>query len=511
MAIELATFEQIATILTQLGTNYSNLFTDYFNIFYSNEPMDVTLQYYDEAGALQTITIPNRAKDRRYILNGEGAPEGSVSGQAGALYQDLLNGNVYIKQVSASDVNGWEKIISAEDLSEFISKGSGSPEGIVSKSKGALYIDMTNSVLYVKKSVTGTEGWEAITVDTSNLANVDLSNLSNLGEMHFANVDLSNLSLTGQNRFADRNLSNITNDGKAVIQNTVGSLINNKVSKTGDTMTGGLQISTNTTTALNINNVSTAQRDITFNATNHRVATIRSEIDSSNQCQLLLGVNNTSDDAPNGLRLIRGTSGNAYIDQLPYIKTNIYEEKNSNCSFIGKNTGFNYTSTSTPSATVGIGQFICQDVNGKNVGGISIGHNTSNNVFNTMYARRSMGGTEKNAYLTIGVDSSGNPYATAPTTPALSSNNTSIATTEFIKKYIQCGTVNIAPNAETTVNFSTAFPNQYIALAFARVSESTQTIGVTYPMIRALYTGSFRVYNPSSGGVTYTWIAVWRG
>ena len=243
MAIELATFEQIATILTQLGTNYSNLFTDYFNIFYSNEPMDVTLQYYDEAGALQTITIPNRAKDRRYILNGEGAPEGSVSGQAGALYQDLLNGNVYIKQVSASDVNGWEKIISAEDLSEFISKGSGSPEGIVSKSKGALYIDMTNSVLYVKKSATGTEGWEAITVDTSNLANVDLSNLSNLGEMHFANVDLSNLSLTGQNRFADRNLSNITNDGKAVIQNTVGSLINNKVSKTGDTMTGDLAIS----------------------------------------------------------------------------------------------------------------------------------------------------------------------------------------------------------------------------------------------------------------------------
>ncbi len=182
MAIELATFEQIATILTQLGTNYSNLFTDYFNIFYSNEPMDVTLQYYDEAGALQTITIPNRAKDRRYILNGEGAPEGSVSGQAGALYQDLLNGNVYIKQVSASDVNGWEKIIALNELEGYISKGAGNPEGRILRDKGALYIDISTSSLYVKDSASGNTGWILVSADTSVLADRNLSNLTAEGE-----------------------------------------------------------------------------------------------------------------------------------------------------------------------------------------------------------------------------------------------------------------------------------------------------------------------------------------
>lgn len=182
MAIELATFEQIATILTQLGTNYSNLFTDYFNIFYSNEPMDVTLQYYDEAGALQTITIPNRAKDRRYILNGEGAPEGSISGQAGALYQDLLNGNVYIKQVSASDVNGWEKIIALNELEGYISKGAGNPEGRILRDKGALYIDISTSSLYVKDSVSGNTGWILVSADTSVLADRNLSNLTTEGE-----------------------------------------------------------------------------------------------------------------------------------------------------------------------------------------------------------------------------------------------------------------------------------------------------------------------------------------
>ena len=184
MAIELATFEQIATILSQLATNYSNIFVDYFDIFYSPDPKNVTLQYYDETGKLNTITIPNRAMDRAYILNGSGQPEGFVSGQAGALYQDLTNGDVYIKQVSASDVNGWQKIICLADLENSISKGAGSPEGVVVRNKGALYIDTNASSMYIKSSSTGNTGWELISIDTSALANTDLSNLTPLGEEH---------------------------------------------------------------------------------------------------------------------------------------------------------------------------------------------------------------------------------------------------------------------------------------------------------------------------------------
>ena len=115
---------------------------------------------------------------------------------------------------------------------------------------------------------------------------------------------------------ADNTLSNVsTIDGGSAVQ----TALDGKVNKSGDTMTGQLQLDTddNTSVPLRINNVSTTQRDITFNATNHRVATIRCAVNSSNQCQLLLGVNNTNDDAPNGIRIVRDTSGTAYIDQFP--------------------------------------------------------------------------------------------------------------------------------------------------------------------------------------------------
>ena len=167
----------------------------------------------------------------------------------------------------------------------------------------------------------------------------------------------------------------------------------------------------------------------------------------------------------------------------------------------------NESAGTTPSSQLNK-QVIFQDSNGTTVGYVANQYNTNGGRVTTLNCRNA--NATDNANIAIGYDSNGNLYTIAPT-PSLNSNSTNIATTEFIKKYIQCGTFNIAPNAETTVNFSTAFPNQYIALAFARVSESTQTTGVTYPMIRALYTGSFRVYNPSSGNVTYTWIAVWRG
>ena len=46
--LDVATFSQIMTLLTQLSTNYTNIFTDYYNIFINPEPMDITLQFFDE-------------------------------------------------------------------------------------------------------------------------------------------------------------------------------------------------------------------------------------------------------------------------------------------------------------------------------------------------------------------------------------------------------------------------------------------------------------------------------
>lgn len=197
-AIEVATFEQLATVLSQLATNYSNLFVDYFNIFYNPEPMDVTIQYYDDEGILQTITIPNRAKDRAYILNGNGSPEGSKSAAKGSIYQDLTNGDAYVKQSTSTDDIGWSKFISASDLEDFLVQGSGSPEGSVTLPKGVLYVDRASAALYMKTTATGNTGWAMISADTSALANRDLSNLTTAGEGHFANLSLNNLNATGQ-------------------------------------------------------------------------------------------------------------------------------------------------------------------------------------------------------------------------------------------------------------------------------------------------------------------------
>ena len=57
--ITVPSFEQIETVLTKLATNYSNMAILFYDIFYNTTPMDVTFQMYDEAGELQTYTIPN--------------------------------------------------------------------------------------------------------------------------------------------------------------------------------------------------------------------------------------------------------------------------------------------------------------------------------------------------------------------------------------------------------------------------------------------------------------------
>ena len=196
--IDVASFEQISIMLSQLATNYSNLFVDYYNLFCNPTPMDITVELYDIDGNLSTITIPNRAKDRTYILNGNGNPEGVVSAPKGSTYQDLTNGVVYVKQFTTSDNTGWSELMTVNTLGNYFIQGEGSPEGEVTAVKGVLYVDKAASTLYIKTTEIGNTGWDLISVDTSNLANRDLSNLTTTGEAHFANPSFTNLSASGQ-------------------------------------------------------------------------------------------------------------------------------------------------------------------------------------------------------------------------------------------------------------------------------------------------------------------------
>ena len=97
--IKVATYEQIATLLSQLMNNYSNMINSYYDMFYNTNLMDINLQLYDDKGELKDYTIPNRAKDFNFIRNGQGSPEGVVIAPIGTTYQDTLNGDLYIKQI----------------------------------------------------------------------------------------------------------------------------------------------------------------------------------------------------------------------------------------------------------------------------------------------------------------------------------------------------------------------------------------------------------------------------
>lgn len=204
-------YEQIATILTKLATNYSNLASSFYDVFYSTVPQDITLEMFDETGVLREYTIPNRAKDMLNILSGEGSPEGKVLGSTGQIYQDLEEGDLYIKETEDGN-QGWAKISTMDFLKSIFIQGVGSPEGNVIANKGVLYIDVNSASLYIKTTETGSAGWEKISTSVAEYANVDLSNLSSVGQSvlnDFANTSLSNLSVDGELVLASKeNVSN---------------------------------------------------------------------------------------------------------------------------------------------------------------------------------------------------------------------------------------------------------------------------------------------------------------
>ena len=97
------TLEDVTYLLNILFTNLNNLDRTYYDMFINPEPMDITLERYDEAGVLQEVVLPNRAKDRNNILIGYGNPNGKQIANEGALYLDTKDSHFYFKQ---SNTNG---------------------------------------------------------------------------------------------------------------------------------------------------------------------------------------------------------------------------------------------------------------------------------------------------------------------------------------------------------------------------------------------------------------------
>lgn len=227
--ITVPTYEQIIKLLSRLATNYSNMASVFYDVFYSTKPDDVTFQMFNKEGELIDVTIPNRAKDLENLLSGEGDPEGAIEASVGVLYQDLLSGNLFIKETDSGN-EGWNQFATKTFLENLFIQGNGTPEGVVSAQKGILYIDTNNASLYIHTEDNGNTGWEMISATSGNFADINLSNLSDEGYSIIANPDLSNLTLLGETHFANPNLSNLSEigrnliDGKESLSNKVTSI-----------------------------------------------------------------------------------------------------------------------------------------------------------------------------------------------------------------------------------------------------------------------------------------------
>lgn len=157
----MADLEQIEIVLAKLQSNYSELARTWEDVFYNTTPMDVTIKFYDENGDLQTLKIPNRAKDFRYYMNGKSNPEGGVAANPSTIYQNTNTGEAFIK-LTGTGVSGWTRLITDSDLSGFILKGAGAPSGNITAKLGTLYVNTVTGVLYVKTTPTSNVGWEAL-------------------------------------------------------------------------------------------------------------------------------------------------------------------------------------------------------------------------------------------------------------------------------------------------------------------------------------------------------------
>ena len=108
------TDEELTILLTHLFVNMNNLDATYYDMFYNQTPMDITLERYDSDGELKEYQVPNRAKDRAYITIGNGTPEGNIVANVGAQYIDQVSSSCYYKATGYDTAVGW-----AEYLTKF--------------------------------------------------------------------------------------------------------------------------------------------------------------------------------------------------------------------------------------------------------------------------------------------------------------------------------------------------------------------------------------------------------
>lgn len=114
-----AKLKQIEAQLAVIETGYASILRTYYNLFYNSEPMDIELQIYAEDGSVQTITVPNRAKDRTGTITGIDDPEGNVIASYGAFYINTTAHTLWYK-TTMDGSKGWQKVYSDANGEELL-------------------------------------------------------------------------------------------------------------------------------------------------------------------------------------------------------------------------------------------------------------------------------------------------------------------------------------------------------------------------------------------------------
>lgn len=175
---------QIAVILSELVQNYNELARYWYDVFHDPAAKDITVKFLDVDGNLRNYTIPNRAKDRSFILHGDTDPEGNVFASTGSLYQNTKEGKLFFKLTTEGNdgnvsATNWKEL---KPTDSYILKGKTDPEEIYPSKEypyGIIYANMSSGII----SSNTPDGWQAVggagtglvTLDELNRAINDLS------------------------------------------------------------------------------------------------------------------------------------------------------------------------------------------------------------------------------------------------------------------------------------------------------------------------------------------------
>lgn len=143
---------QLAILMTNSVAFSSKL----YDMFVSSTPMDVEFNIWTSVDTFETITVPNRAKGNIPASYGDGSPEGNVEASYGTMYLDETDGSIYVKTtVTGSD--GWRKIMTEVDLTAH-DRSSTAHDGTLAKLDGAY----SNGIYHTFKVANPVEDLDAV-------------------------------------------------------------------------------------------------------------------------------------------------------------------------------------------------------------------------------------------------------------------------------------------------------------------------------------------------------------